>query len=509
MPTIIDHFDQGANRYPDRICLQTEDLRLTYAQVQEHSHAIAHALIQRGLGADHVGVLAPNHPMGFVSMLGALRAGATFIPLNGRDAMEDLIWFMQFTKLSALVLHSQFAAHAERIRAGVPTLQTLIGLDQPIGDQSVLDWCTAYAGERCTSPRTLDDIALIKSSGGTTGRPKAIMQSHRSLLAAYRIINQYTTPAKEQVGLVVAPLTHAAGATTMGLSAFGMRNVIAPSADPAVILELIERECVTHVFMPPTMIYRLLSHPDVKRRDCSSLEYVLYGAAPMSVDKLREGIALWGPVFVQFYGQSEAPGVITCLTRDDHARDGRHLASAGRPTGVCEVVLMDDDGNILGPGERGEIVVRGELVSPGYYDNPEANAEARQFGWHHTGDVGVFDEGGYLYIVDRTKDMIISGGFNIYPGEIEQLIWSHPAVQDCAVVGVPDTDWGESVTAVVELKQGATVSPEEIIAMCRTRFGSLKTPKQVLFVPALPRSPVGKVLKKDVRARIASGEIRP
>jgi acyl-CoA synthetase (AMP-forming)/AMP-acid ligase II len=227
------------------------------------------------------------------------------------------------------------------------------------------------------------------------------------------------------------------------------------------------------------------------------------------VDKLKEGLALWGPVFMQIYGQAEVPGLITCLSRRDHdirgkPEDSRHLASAGRPTGACEVALMDDDGNIVGPGERGEIVARGELVTPGYFDNPEATAAARAFGWHHTGDIGVFDENGYLYLVDRKKDMIISGGFNIYPSEIEQLIWSHPAVQDCAVVGTPDPDWGERVTAIVELKPGATATAEEIMAMCKARFGGTKAPKHVEFWPTLPRSPVGKVLKKDVRSRLAA-----
>lgn len=506
MEMITDHFDAGANRHPDNVCLQGTGFSLTYAEVQADSHAIGHALSLLNLSSAHVGVLSPNHPLSFVDMLGALRAGATFIPLNARDSIDSLIWFMSFTKLSVLVLHSQYAEHAERIRAGVPTLTTLIGLDEPIAGLSIAHWCREHAGQRCTVRQSLDDTALIKSSGGTTGRPKAIMQSHRALLACYRISNQFMPPAKSPAHLVVAPLTHAAGATAMALSSFGTRNVIAPSADPGAVLETIERERITHLFLPPTLIYRLLSHPDARTRDCSSLEYVIYGAAPMSVDKLREGIALWGPVFVQAYGQSEVPGVITILTREDHMRDGKHLGSAGRPTGACEVALMDEEGRFVESGERGEIVARGELVAPGYYDNPQANAEARRFGWHHTGDIGVFDEGGYLYIVDRTKDMIISGGFNIYPSEIEQVIWAHPAVMDCAVVGIPDPDWGEKVIAVIELKASASATAEEFIAICRDKLGSLKTPKQVLFWESLPRSPVGKVLKKDVRAQLIAQE---
>lgn len=502
MQMITDYFDIGAQRYPDRICVQSDATRMTYAEVNTASHAVGHALAKLGLDPQHIGLLAPNHPMGFVTMLGILRSGASYVPLNGRDAIDDLIWFMRFVNLSALVIHSDFVNEIPRIREGVPTLKTIIGLDRPLEQSGIAEIIQEHSGKTCEARRDLDDIALIKSSGGTTGRPKAIMQSHRALLTAYRVTAQFAQPEKDMVHLVIAPMTHAAGATAMGLSIYGARHVIAPSTDPAVILELIEKERVTFMFLPPTLLYRLLAHPDAKARDCSSLEYVRYGAAPMSVEKLRQGLSLWGPVFMQGYGQAEAPGVVTYMSREDHSREGRHLASAGRPTGACEVALMDEQGNIVGPGEKGEIVVRGELVTPGYYNNPEATAEVRRFGWHHTGDVGLFDQNGYLYIVDRIKDMIISGGFNIYPGEIEQLLWSHPAVQDCAVVGLPDPDWGERVVAVVELKPDQNVSADELIHLCRERFGSTKTPKHVEFWPTLPRSPVGKVLKREVRTQL-------
>ncbi|HEX6017768.1 MAG TPA: AMP-binding protein [Burkholderiaceae bacterium] len=509
---IIDQFDAGVAKHPQRVCVQSDAVRMTYVEVADASHALAHALAERGLARAHIGILCPNDPVGYVTMLGIVRAGAAYVPLNARDAIEDLIWFMAFVELSALVVDRRFLPEVERIRGGVPTLREVIVLDGEGGGlPSVTAWMREHAGARVETRGDLDDIALIKSSGGTTGRPKAIMQSHRALHALYRASNRFCPPAKEPVHLVVAPLTHAAGATAIGLSPFGTRNVIAPSADPAVVLALIERERVTHVFLPPTMIYRLLAHPDARTRDCSSLEYLIYGAAPMSVDKLREGLALWGPVFMQIYGQAEVPGMITCLSRHDHdirgnPSDTRHLASAGRPTGACEVALMDDDGRFVDVGERGEIVARGELVTPGYFNNPEATAEARAHGWHHTGDIGVFDGNGFLYIVDRKKDMIISGGFNVYPSEIEQLIWSHPAVQDCAVVGVPDADWGERVTAIVELKPGSTASADEIIALCRARLGGTKAPKHVEFWPTLPRSPVGKVLKKDVRTVLADAK---
>ncbi|MET0544518.1 MAG: AMP-binding protein, partial [Variovorax sp.] len=383
---IIDSFDAGAAAFPERVFVQGGDVQLSYLQAADASHAVAAALVRDVMPGTHVGVLSPNHPMVLPAMLGVMRSGAVFVPLNARDPIEDIVWFAAFCEIAVLICHSHYLPHLERIKAGIPTLKRVIGLTEPLesGGDCVTHWMSDFAGQRVAVRRGPDDIAIIKSSGGTTGRPKAIMQSHRSLETAYRISNQFAPGKKDPVHLVVAPLTHAAGATMVALARIGARNVIAPSADAGVILEAIERERVTHIFLPPTMIYRLLAHSDVATRDCTSLEYVLYGAAPMSVEKLREGLARWGQVFMQTYGQSEVPGVITCLSRKDHFVHNnpeldKHLASAGRPSGACEVALMDDDGNIVGIGERGEIVARGDLVSPGYYNNPEATEAARAF----------------------------------------------------------------------------------------------------------------------------------
>jgi len=231
------------------------------------------------------------------------------------------------------------------------------------------------------------------------------------------------------------------------------------------------------------------------------------------VDKLKESLEVFGPVMAQLFGQSEAPMMVTFMTPREHFQDGRpasdqRLKSCGRATPFVKAAIIDDAGNQLPPNEIGEIVVQGDLVMQGYYKNPEATAQSRAFGWHHTGDLGYRDETGYYYIVDRKRDLIISGGFNIYPGEIEQIIWSHESVQDCAVIGVPDEKWGEAVRAVVELKKGKSATAEELITLCKLRLGSVKAPKSVEFVEALPRSAVGKVLKKELRATYWSGRER-
>jgi acyl-CoA synthetase (AMP-forming)/AMP-acid ligase II len=290
-------------------------------------------------------------------------------------------------------------------------------------------------------------------------------------------------------------------------TARGGTVVVVTKPDPALLLSAIAQHRVTELFLPPTVIYRLLDIPDLASKvDFSSLRYLMYGAAPMSVQKLKQAIALIGPVMMGGYGQTECPASIAYLPPDAHFVDGKiapdaRLSSVGRPNPLVRVEIMDDANGILAPGETGEICVRGDLVMKGYYKAPDKTAETIIDGWLHTGDVGHIDAEGCLHITDRKKDMIISGGFNVYPNEVEQVIWAHPAVQDCAVIGVPDAAWGEAVKAVVELNVGQQVSAEELIALCKQKLGSVKAPKTIDFVPSLPRSPVGKVLKKDLRAR--------
>jgi acyl-CoA synthetase (AMP-forming)/AMP-acid ligase II len=251
----------------------------------------------------------------------------------------------------------------------------------------------------------------------------------------------------------------------------------------------------------------------VRDFDYSSLKHFLYGAAPSSSTKLREALDVFGPVMTQAYGQTEVPSSVTFMSPADHFdKNGnvneKRLLSCGRPTPFARVALMDDQGNFVPRGNIGEIVVQGGLVMRGYYKNPQATADTSKYGWHHTGDLAYQDEEGFIYICDRKKEMIITGGYNVFPLEVEQVLLSHPAVQDCAVVGVPDAKWGEAIKAVVELKDGHTVAADDLIALCKQRIGSIKTPKSVDFTDLLPRSPVGKVMRKEVRKRYWTGQGR-
>ena len=312
---------------------------------------------------------------------------------------------------------------------------------------------------------------------------------------------------------MVPSLSHAAAVFAFVNIGMGGTMVILPKFDPLAALQAIEKHKVSFLYLPPTAIYGLLSQPRVNEFDYSSLRYFIYGAAPMSTTKLAESIVVFGPVMTQAYGQTEAPAGVTFLSPAEHfGADGKidekRLMSCGRAALLTRVAIMDDDGRIVDRGETGEIVVQGGIVMRGYYKNPEATAEVSRFGWHHTGDLAYQDEEGYIYICDRKKEMIITGGFNVYPLEVEQVILGHPAVQDCAVVGVPDEKWGEAIKAVVELKTGASVSGEELIAICRARLGAVKAPKSVAFIDSLPRSSVGKVMRRAVRDTYWVGQAR-
>ena len=312
------------------------------------------------------------------------------------------------------------------------------------------------------------------------------------------------------VYLAFAPLTHAAGVLCFPVMTLGGEIVIMAAPDLAEFLAMIGQHRVTHAFLPPTVIHQMLDHPALGAADLTSLQCLWYGAAPMSAARLEQAIGAIGPVLGQLFGQTEAPMMISTMAPRDHLHAAGKLArerfaSAGRPTPLTTVAIMDDKGSLLPRGERGEIVVRGPLVMAGYYQDPAASAQASQHGWHHTGDIGYLDADNYLYIVDRAKDMIITGGFNVYSAEVEQALLAHPGVLDCAVIGLPDDKWGERVTAVVQPFPGQDVAGEDLRAFVKDRLGSVKAPKQVEVWPDLPRSRVGKILKNEVRSRLPGG----
>jgi acyl-CoA synthetase (AMP-forming)/AMP-acid ligase II len=523
--SLSDYLDKGASLGPEAPCLTMGARTLSYAEVQRLSRLVARALARSGVRAgDKVAILSGNDATAFSCVFGIARAGAVWCPINPRNEAAENAEQLDLFDVSCLIFASGYAEVVERIRqseSSLPKLTTLVCLDRPaagapsfdqwtagLPDSTQMDDVTAVGTPlRVDGVTGVDDVAMIVGTGGTTGKPKGVMLTGRNLetMAALTLMG-YPFEGRP-VYLALAPLTHAAGVLCFPIMACGGEVVIMPKPDLAEFLQLIERHAVTHTFLPPTLIYLLLGHPALESTNLGSLQCFWYGAAPISPTRLEEALHRIGPVMAQLFGQSEAPMMISVLPPKDHiAADGsiaRHrLSSAGRPSPLVTVAVMDAGGHLLPRGERGEIVVRSSLVMAGYYRNPAATAEASTHGWHHTGDIGYLDAENYLYIVDRAKDMVITGGFNVYSVEVEQALMEHPAVQDCAVIGLPDEKWGERVTAVLQLQPGRTASGSDLIAFTKARIGSVKTPKQVEIWPDLPRSKVGKILKTEIKRRL-------
>jgi acyl-CoA synthetase (AMP-forming)/AMP-acid ligase II len=511
----IDYFDKQARLHPDRIVLVAGDESYTYAEMATLSQRLAGALIADGLGRQEaVAVMSPNHGSVLIAMLGLWRADAAWIPVNTRNALDANIQYLNYVRASWLFYHSSYAADAHAVAQQVPTIRRLICLDaEEGGNASLADYMLPEG-----SPPVPDggdptgngeDLAAIIATGGTTGPAKGVRVLNRSWGTMLETI-AHLMPAEIPMFLATAPLTHAAGPFTMAGIAMGATVVVLPAFDADAVMAAIGEHRITHMFLPPTALYSMLAHPRVGEFDYSSMRYFLLAGSPVSPDKLRQAVGVFGPCMCQSYGQTEchlvatwlSPEVVAAAARGEHPE---RLGSCGTATSSVRVELMDDDGNILATGEAGEIVARGGIVGGGYFELPEASAEAWEHGWHHTGDVGRRDEHGFYYIVDRKKDMIVSGGFNVFPVEIEAAIMELPEVIDAAVIGVPDEKWGEAVTALVVLLPGRSLDAEAIRAHCKAQLGSVKAPKTVLFRSELPRTPVGKPDKKAMRAEFWSG----
>ncbi len=505
---LIDFLDKGASLGSKAPCLTLRDRTLNYREVQEISWRVARALHRSGVRpGEKVAILSANDPIAFACVFGISRAGAVWCPINPRNEASENRELLDLMDCTCLIFQNAFTPLVEQIRSDLPKLTTLVCLDAHIPFAIPYD---QWLSEESTEPwqaDPVDDVAMIAGTGGTTGKPKGVMLTGRNIETMSALTLMSYPFEGRAVYLALAPLTHAAGVLCFPIMTLGGEIVIMSKPDLTEFLALIEKHKVTHTFLPPTLIYMLLRHPDLASKDLKSLQCLWYGAAPMSAARLEEAIRVIGPVLGQLFGQTEAPMMISTMAPKQHLHADGSLAterfsSAGRPSPFVTVAIMDNDGNVLPTGERGEIVVRSPLVMVGYYKDSVATEEANRFGWHHTGDIGYLDADNYLFIVDRAKDMIITGGFNVYSAEVEQALMEHPAVQDCAVVGLPDDTWGERVTAVLQLRTDYNVTESEVRAFVKARIGSVKAPKQVDVWPDLPRSKVGKILKNEVKAQL-------
>ena len=509
--SVISRIDEACDRWPDRACFVFEREETSYRTVQQRSIQVANQLIAAGFQKGMRGaIFSPNDPEAFVAALGIIRAGGIWLPINPRNSIADNCALLEKFGCDFLFHHSAFSSAIDAIRASCSKRLGGVCIDGGEGsDPSMEVWLDGVSTVDPAVPVGPDDIVTTPMTGGTTGLPKAVAISNRNLASIMGWIEDVFGSHAPR-NLAAAPMTHVGGRIVLTMMVRGGTSVILSEISPRGILEAIAEHRITDVFLPPTAIYALLAQPDLDDYDTSSLEHIMYGSAPMSIEKLKQAIAAFGPVMTGGFGQTEAPMSISLLLPEDHfvggeiAPDAR-LRSVGRATPVSTLAIMDDDGKLLQPGEVGEIVVQGPFVSEGYFENPEATAQVRRDGWHLTGDVGYLDEDGFLYIVDRKKDMIITGGFNVYSTEVERVVSALPGVRDNVVIGIPDEKWGEAVKAVVELDADAQVDAETIIEACKAQLGSVKAPKSVDFVDALPKNANGKLLKRQVRDRYWKG----
>ena len=512
--TIGGLVERSARSYGPRVAIVAGDRRITYAEMIARVRQAGRALLGLGLQpGDRVALLMPDRPEVLYAYYGALWAGLAVVPLNAKLGPEDQEYILTDSGARAVV-HD--AAYAERLAAFAGGVEFKLSVDAAgvlDGGQDFAALCAAQPDGPGAPPVGPADLFGIYYTGGTTGRPKGVAHSHRTFSSALISELLELGLGERDVFAHVAPLTHASGAFVLPVWMRGGANVVLGGFDPGRLLDTIAAERVTATLLVPTMLYVLLDHPAMAGADTSTLQTVVYGAAPMGQERLLQGLDRFGPVFAQLYGQTEAPNQLTVLRKDDHAEalrtgDLTPLASCGRPVAIAEVRIADDDLKDVPDGEPGEIVARGPHIMLGYWNRPEETAASLRDGWLCTGDVAKTDERGFLYIVDRKKDMIISGGFNVYPKDVESALFAHPAVRDACVIGVPDEKWGEAVKAVVVLDPSATVTPAELQAWVKERKGAVNSPKTVDFVEAIPLTAVGKHDKPALRAQYWGGRTR-
>jgi fatty-acyl-CoA synthase len=508
----IDYFDKGAEANLDRTAIIAADGSWSYREMQAATQNIARALCASGLREQEpAGIYSQNDARVLFCMLGIMRSGAVWVPINYRNAIDANVEYMNYVEMAWLFYHSQFHSAVAEIKRRVPSLRRIICLDREDEEypslQTFMELGTgAQVPDWGDADGNPDRLAGLVPTGGTTGPAKGVRVTNRALGTMTEMATHYWHHDVEHpVCLNTAPLSHAAGVLAFVMCSVGATHVIMPKFDALEVLRNIERYRVTHLYLPPTALYHLLAHPRVGDFDYSSLSGFLLAGSPVAPDKLKNAVEVFGPCMCQSYGQTEAPMILTFLDSKTvaAAAAGDHrerLASCGKPTLAVRLVIMDDTGKILPAGERGEIVARGSLICGGYHEMPEATAEIRTHGWHHTGDVGYMDEEGYVYLVDRKKDMIISGGFNVYSAEVEAAIMALSEVHECAVIGIPHQTWGEAVKAFVVLRPGASLSDASVISHCKQKLGGVKTPKSVEFCDEIPKTPAGKIDRKRIRA---------
>jgi acyl-CoA synthetase (AMP-forming)/AMP-acid ligase II len=504
---------------PERDCIVFEGKRWTYAQTNERVNKLANALLKAGVEkGDRIGMLQVNCSQHVEAYYASAKLGAIFVPLNFRAKADELSYMIANAEAKVLFVGDRYLEMVDAMLPHLPTVQQCISIDREAGEKPYYeDIIKSGPSDEMFHEIGDEDVTILMYTAGTTGRPKGVPLRH-SAFVSYVLDNvDPASPDIEERNLLTVPLYHVAGIQAMLAAIYGGRTlVMMRQFEVKEWLDAIQREKATRAMLVPTMLKRVIEDSDFDRYNLSSLKVVTYGAAPMPFEVIKKAIKRMPWVkFINAFGQTETASTITALGPEDHVIEGteeekekklkRLSSSIGRPLPDVEVKIVDEEGKALPPTEVGEILARGPRIMTGYWrDEQKTSQVITRDGWLRTGDMGWMDEEGYIYLAGRGDDMIIRGGENISPEEVEDVLHSHPKVEEAAVIGVPDPEWGQEPRAVIALKKGEAATPEEIIEYCRARLAGFKRPRSVVFVDSLPRNPMGKVLRKKLREEYGS-----
>jgi len=512
----MGHFvRRGAREFSDRVAIKFREQAFTFFETNERANRLANGLMNLGIKkGDRVAILLNNCNQWVETDFAIMKSGFVRVGLNARLSMKEHEYVLNDCEASTLVVGDNFLEGIHSIQPELKFLKRIVSVGGPgvkeLNFEELISQSPAFEPQ---VEMEETDLFRIAYTSGTTGKPKGVMLTHKA--SKHTMLNMMLERpiGQNDVMLHVGPLSHASGSYVLPHWVRGAKSVIMDHFDIETFLGMIQKERVTNLMMVPTMIIRLLNYPDLKKYDLSSLRSIGYGAAPMAEDKIKEAFKVFGPILSQGYGQMEAPMTISYLSREDHVMDSspekaKRLLSAGKPYVDVQVKVVDEDGKEVPPGEVGEIIVKSDHQMIGYWKKEKETQEAIKNGWIYTRDMGYMDEKGYLYLVDRKGDMIISGGFNIYPREIEEVLNRHATVMEVAVFGVPDEEWGEAVKALVVLKPGMKASEQDLVKFCSENLTRFKKPKSIEFVPDLPKNPYGKIDKKILKEKYWAGRTR-
>jgi fatty-acyl-CoA synthase len=494
----IDFLRRAAALHPGRIAIRHGDASLPYADLLRRVDALA-AAFQHLAGKERltVAVLAPNSLPLFAAILAVHAAGAILVPLNPRNASPELNAQRALAQPDLLVVDNELASRVEP--GGAQTV--LAGVASHTRWPTLDDLAAEFAGRApCWPAVQAGDDYAYKFTGGSSGRPKAVRQSFRSHMTMVANVLDGLRLGDAEVFHAVTPMTHAAGSFMLPILGRGGTYVIGQSTKAGPMLDELALGCATMTWVTPTLLYSLVDEQERSPRALPHLRHLMFGGGPTAADVLARGVRAFGPVLETSFGQTEASTAVTILPADELVRPGL-ATSAGRACLLTSVAIIDADGRPLPPGEPGEIAVGGDLLMNGYLGMDDETRKVLRDGWLRTGDVGLLDANGYLYVRDRIRDVVISGGFNIYPSDVEAALLRHPAILEAVAFGLPDPHWGERLEAAVELRPGAQATDAEILSFAREQLGPVKTPKRLHVAAELPRSPVGKVLRREAKVR--------